>query len=162
VSQPGTACAEGLRVTPPRRIAVARGESAVLDLGRLTRLEVDSDVAYGDLDADGADEAAVHVICTFGANGADDSVQVWSLRNGTPAIVDTIAEPPARLAGSFPPAVKKVAISDGDVVVTWTHYADDDPNCCPSQETVLRYQLDDGSLRQVGRAVTTAAPQVNG
>jgi hypothetical protein len=165
VPQPGTACAEGLRVTPPRRIAVADGQSSLLDLGRLTRLEVDAAVAYGDLDGDGSDEAAVHVVCSFGANGADDSIQVWSVRNGSPAIVDTLSEPPARLAGPLPPAVKRVAISDGEVVVTWTHYGDDDPNCCPSQQTVLRYQLDDGSLHQVGRAVTTAAAttaQVNG
>jgi LppP/LprE lipoprotein len=163
VSQPGSACAEGLRVTPPRRIAVARGESALLDLGTLTRLEVDPVVAYGDLDRDGSDEAAVHVVCTFGANGADDSIQVWSVRNGSPSVVDTLSEPPARLAGPLPPAVKKVAISDGEVSVTWTHYDEDDPNCCPSQQTVLRYELRDGALHQVGRAVTTAASvQVNG
>jgi hypothetical protein len=155
VSQPGTACSEGLRITPPRRIAVAGGESALLDLGMLTRLQVDPDVAYGDLDGDGSDEAAVHVVCEFGANGADDSIQVWSLSNGSPAIVDTLSEPPARLAGPLPPAVKRVAITDGEVVVTWTHYGDDDPNCCPSRQTVLRYQLDDGALHQVGRAVTT-------
>ncbi len=134
---------------------MAGGESALLDLGRLTRLEVDPDVAYGDLDGDGSDEAAVHVVCSFGANGADDSIQVWSVSNGSPAIVDTLSEPPARLAGPLPPAVKRVAITDGEVVVTWTRYADGDPECCPSQQIVLHYSLDDGTLHQVGRAVTT-------
>jgi hypothetical protein len=161
LSQPGTACAEGLRITPPRRIAMARGESALLDLGRLTRLEVDPDVAYGDLDGDGSDEAAVHVVCTFGANGADDSVQVWSVRNGSPTIAATLSDPPSRLAGPLPPSVEQVAISDGEVVVTWSHYDDGDPHCCPSQQTVVRYALDDGSLHQVGRAVTSSV-EVNG
>jgi len=155
VSQPGSACSEGLRVAPPKRIAVDRGSSALLDLGRLTRLEVDDKVAYGDLDGDGADEAVVHAVCTFGANGAEDTLAVWAMEDGDPVVVDTLAEPSTRLTGPFPPAVKKVAVADDEVAVTWTHYAADDPNCCPSQQTVLRYQLDDGSLRQVGRAATT-------
>ena len=76
------ACAEGLRFTPPAAIPVARGRSAVVDIGRITRLEVDPDVAYGDLDGDGNDEAVVHVVCTYGANGAEDTVHVWTQRRG--------------------------------------------------------------------------------
>ena len=78
VAPPGSACAEGLRFTPPAAIPVARGRSPVLDIGRFTRLEVDPDVAYGDLDGDGNDEAVVHVVCTYGANGAEDTVHVWT------------------------------------------------------------------------------------
>lgn len=158
VAQPGTACADGLRISPPRRISVDGGESGLLDLGRQTRLEVDDVVAFGDLDDDGADEAVVHATCTYGANGAQDTVQVWTLDgDGDPVVVATIDEPSTRLTGPLPPAVKSVAVRDGEVAVTWTSYDDDDPNCCPSKQTVLRYALDGDALEQVGRPVTRAA-----
>jgi hypothetical protein len=158
LSQPGSACAEGLRIAPPRRISVDEGESGLLDLGRLTRLEVDDTVVYGDLDGDGSDEAVVHAVCSYGANGAQDTIQVWSVDDeDDPVLVDSLPEPPARVTGPLPPAVKDIAVDDAELVVTWTHYGDDDPNCCPSQQTALRYELDDDALDQVGRAVTTDA-----
>ena len=155
VAQPGTTCADGLRIAPPRRIAVDRGQSGLLDLGRLTRLEVDDDVAYGDLDGDGAEEAVVHTVCAYGANGAQDTVQVWAVDDGEPVLVDTLGEPSTRVTGPKPPALVDAAVEDGELTLTWTHYAEDDPNCCPSGETSLRYELDDGALDQVGRAVNT-------
>jgi hypothetical protein len=158
VAQPGTACADGLRISPPKRIAVDAGASALLDLGRQTRLEVDDAVVYGDLDGDGAEEAVVHATCTYGANGAQDTVQVWALDDdGDPVLAASVDEPPARLTGPLPPSVKTVVVRDGEVAVTWTHYDDDDPNCCPSKQTALRYELDGDALDQVGRAVTRAA-----
>jgi hypothetical protein len=156
LAQPGTTCAEGLRIAPPRRIAVDEGESGLLDLGRLTRLEVDDDVAYGDLDGDGAEEAVVHTVCAYGANGAQDTVQVWAIDDNEPVLVDTLGEPSTRVTGPLPPALVDAAVDDGELVLTWTRYGEDDPNCCPGGETALRYELDDGALDQVGRAVTTA------
>ncbi|HET8617587.1 MAG TPA: LppP/LprE family lipoprotein [Acidimicrobiales bacterium] len=155
LAQPGTTCAEGLRITPPRRIEVDEGESGLLDLGRLTRLEVDGDVTYGDVDGDGAEEAVVHTVCAYGANGAQDSVQVWSVEDDEPVLVDTLGEPSTRVTGPLPPALVDTSVDDGQLVVRWTRYGDDDPNCCPSGQTTLRYELDDGALDQVGRAVNT-------
>jgi len=155
LAQPGTTCAEGLRIAPPRRIAVDEGESGLLDLGRLTRLEVDHDVEYGDLDGDGAEEAVVHTVCAYGANGAQDTVQVWAVDDDEPVLVDTLGEPSTRVTGPLPPALVDAAVDDGELVLTWTHYGEDDPNCCPGGKTALRYELDDGALDQVGRAVTT-------
>ena len=158
LAQPGTVCAEGLRIAPPRRISVDEGHSGLLDLGRLTRLEVDDAVVYGDLDGDGSDEAVVHALCTYGANGSQDTIQVWSVNSDDdPTLVDSLSEPPARVTGPFPPAVKAIVVRNGQLLVTWTHYRDGDPNCCASQQTVLRYELDDGALDQVGRAATSDA-----
>ena len=146
LAQPGAACADGLRIAPPRRISVDEGESRLLDLGRLTRLQVDDTVLYADLDGDGSDEAA------------QDTIQVWSVDgDDDPVLVDSLSEPPVRVTGPLPPALKDVAVDDGELVVTWTHYRDDDPNCCPSQQTVLHYSLDDDALDQVGRAATSNA-----
>jgi hypothetical protein len=157
VSQPGSACRQGLSITPPKRIAVDAGKSGLLDLGRLTRLEVDRAVTYGDLDGDGHAEAVVHAVCTFGANGAQDTVQVWRMDGSDPVLVASLSEPPAKVTGPFPPAVKRITVANARMSVTWTHYAGTDPNCCPSRQTVIRYRLDDGALRQVGKPVTTDA-----
>lgn len=157
VSQPGSACRKGLSITPPKRIAVAAGQSGLLDLGRLTRLEVDKNVAYGDLDGDGAAEAVVHAVCSFGANGAQDTVQVWRMDGGDPALVATVNAPSTKVTGPFPASVKSIAVAGGRVTVTWTHFAAADPHCCPSQQTVIRYRLDDGALRAVGKPTTSTA-----
>jgi hypothetical protein len=159
VAPPGSACAEGLRFTPPAAIPVAGGRSPVLDIGRFTRLEVDPNVAYGDLDGDGGDEAVVHVVCTYGANGAEDTVHVWTqTRAGRTVHVASLTEPPRSVTGPLPPAVADVAVDGRRVEVTWTHYTAGDPNCCPSRLTTVSYELDGDRLDRVGRAVTRAAP----
>lgn len=155
VAQPGNACAQGLSIAPPKRIAVDAGSSALLDLGRLTRLKVHRAVDYGDLNGDGADEAVVHAECSYGANGSEESVQVWAMRGGDPVLVDTVSPPSARVSGPLPPAVKNISVRKARVTVTWTSYAADDPFCCPTRQSVVRYRLTDGALHQVGRVVTT-------
>jgi hypothetical protein len=157
VAPPGSACAEGLRFTPPAAIPVASGRSSVLDIGRVTRLEVDPDVAYGDLDGDGNDEAVVHVVCTYGANGAEDTVHVWTQRRGRTVHLASVTEPPRSITGPLPPAVAGVAVHASQVEVTWTRYAAGDPNCCPSRLTTVTYRLEGDALDRVGRPVTRAA-----
>lgn len=147
VAQPGSACREGLRFAAPSEIPVQGGQSRVLDLGRLTQLSVDSDVAYGDLNGDGVDDAVVHVVCTFGASGGEDSVHAWTLGNGRPDLLASIDEPPAELAGPFTPRIEDVSVGAGEVTVTWSHHAEGDPNCCPSQETAISYTLDGNQLQ---------------
>jgi hypothetical protein len=157
VAPPGSACTEGLRFTPPAAIPVTRGRSSVLDIGRVTRLEVDSDVVYGDLDGNGNDEAVVHVVCTYGANGAEDTVHVWTQRRGHTVHVASLTEPPRSVTGALPPAVAGVAVHGSQVQVTWTRYSADDANCCPSRLTTVTYELDGDALERVGRPVTRAA-----
>jgi hypothetical protein len=157
VAPPGSACSEGLRFTPPAAIPVAGGRSPVLDIGRVTRLEVDADVVYGDLDGNGNDEAVVHVVCTYGANGAEDTVHVWTQRRGSTVHVASLTEPPRSVTGALPPAVAGVAVHGSQVEVTWTRYAADDPNCCPSRLTTVTYELDGDELDRVGRPVSRAA-----
>jgi LppP/LprE lipoprotein len=157
VAPPGSACSEGLRFTPPAAIPVAGGRSSVLDIGRVTRLEVDPDVVYGDLDGNGNDEAVVHVVCTYGANGAEDTVHVWTQRRGRTVHVASLTEPPRSVTGALPPAVAGVAVHGSQVEVTWTRYAADDPNCCPSRLTTVTYELDGDELGRVGRPVSRAA-----
>jgi hypothetical protein len=158
VDQVGGTCDDALAGTVPRSISVSEGESAVLDDDMLTRLEVDGAVTYGDVDGDGRDEAVVHTVCAYGANGAQDSIQVWDLETGTAEVKASMGEPPASITGPLPPAVKSVAVdADGTLAVTWTHYAADDPNCCPSLESTVHYLVTGGRITQVGTADTEPA-----
>jgi hypothetical protein len=158
VAPPGSACAEGLRFAPPATIAVEAGRSPVLDVARFTRLEIDPAVTYGNVDGDGDDEAVVHVVCSYGANGAEDTVHVWDLRRGQVDHLAAVREPPESVTGPLLPAVSDVAVVDGGrIAITWTSYAADDPNCCPSRLTTVTYELGGETLRQVGEADTRAA-----
>jgi hypothetical protein len=156
IDQPGDACAGG-PVQVPQVITVAGGASGLLDRDHVVELQVDGDVAYGDVDADGLDEAVVHTVCAFGANGAIDNVQVWDLDSGIAVAKASVGEPPASLTGPFPPTVTDVQVVDGTLEVTWTHYGDDDPNCCPSSQTTLQYVVDGSEVTQVGDPRTSAA-----
>ena len=158
VDQVGSSCDDALTGAVPRSISVTEGQSAILDEDLFTRLDVDGDVTYGDLDGDGRDEAVVHTVCAYGANGAQDSIQVWDLDTGTAEVKASMGEPPASITGPLPPAVKTVAVDDaGTLAVTWTHYAADDPNCCPSLESTLHYLVTGGKITQAGAADTEPA-----
>jgi hypothetical protein len=153
VAQPGSACSDGLRFAPPSAIDVSGGVSQVLDLARLTQLTVDPEVTYGDLDGDGAEEAVVHVTCAYGANGSIDSLHVWDVDGDRLVHVAGLDEPGASASGGRPPAVEDVSASDDGVTVTWSHYADGDANCCPSEQARLTYTLDGNRLEAQGEPV---------
>jgi hypothetical protein len=159
VAQPGEACSNGLRFAPPGQIPVRGGRSQVLDLAQLTQLVVDPDVAYSDLDGDGAEEAVVHVTCTFGANGTEDSVDVWSLEGDEPVQLASLDAPPETLDSDLPPTVQSVGASDGRVVVNWSSFSEGTPQCCPDEQVRASYQLDDDELSTVGDLVTRALGQ---
>ena len=146
VAQPGSLCAGPLSGTAPRIIALDGGTSPLLDESTFARLEVADDIAYADLDGDGRDEAVVHASCTYGANGVEDSVQVWTVRGRLPMLVDAVSGAPEEVAedSAFPPTVLDVDVDGDEVVVTFTHHDDGDPHCCPSRATEVRYELDGG------------------
>ncbi len=153
VAQPGGGCTEALP-DAPRLIQVEHGESLLLDEPSFTRLEVDGDVLYADLDGDGADEAVVHAVCNYGANGAQHSVQVWTVNVRVPKLVATITGAPDDVAddSEFPPAVRDIEVDGSELAVTFTRYAAGTPHCCPTEQAVVTYELDDG-LEAVGNAV---------
>jgi hypothetical protein len=152
IGQPGVACSDALPGAAPLSIGVTAGESALLDEGTFARLEVDPDVLYADLDGDGDDEAVVRATCSFGANGAEETVQVWSANGRLPLLVDTVTGPPRSVAGGsrFPPSLLDVAVDGGELQITFGVYDDDAPHCCPTSEAVVTYELD-GGLSVVGR-----------
>lgn len=157
IAQPGSTCSNGLRFAPPGRIPVSDGRSQVLDLAQLTQLLVDPNVSYADVDGNGSEEAVVHVTCTYGANGSEDTVDVWALEGDEPVVLASVEEPPDSLDSELPSKVQGVDVSGDRVVVTWSQYADGDANCCPSQQARVSYALDGDELTAVGEPRVTAA-----
>jgi hypothetical protein len=151
LTQPGVSCSEALPGAAPRSIGVSHGASALLDAATFAQLSVDPGVLYGDLDGDGSDEAVVRATCTYGANGAEDTVQVWAANGRLPLLIDTITAAPDSVADDsrFPPQLLDVALDGDEVLLTYGVYADDAPHCCPSAQAVVTYELD-GGLTVVG------------
>lgn len=145
VAQPGRGCADALG-SAPELISVSGGSSGRLDDATLAELSVDPDVSYADLDGDGEDEAVVRVTCDYGANGVQDTVQVWTANWRLAQLVDTVRAAPADVADDsrFPPTVAAVDVDGASVVVSWSVWADDDPHCCPSRQATVSYELDGG------------------
>lgn len=146
VAQPGVTCADALPGATPRVIGVAGGASGVLDDTTLARLRVDPTVRYGDLDGDGTDEAVVRATCDYGANGAEDTVQVWGANGRLATLVDTVTGAPEAVADEsrFPPRVVDVAVDGGTLEITFSVHSADDPHCCASEQAVVSYTLDGG------------------
>jgi hypothetical protein len=154
IDQPGETCSEGLEGETPGVIPVEQGESALLDPERIVRLEVKGAPSYGDLDGDGDDEAVVHAVCAYGANGAQDTVEVWDLDSGRPRAAASLAEAPASIESRFPPVARDVTIEDGEVVVTWDAYSERTPRCCPDRQAEVRYDLIGDQLLLTGAPET--------
>lgn len=128
-------------------IEMSDGVSEVLDSLNFSHLEVQEE-AFGDLTGDGGDEAAVHSVCRYGASGRQHEVQVWqSSDDGVPTPVAVVPAPDAAADTPFPAEVSSVEIVDEVLEVTWLQYEEGDPNCCPSGEQVVRYELTDGEVR---------------
>src|SRR6266508_2665307 len=157
IDQSGSTCREGVQGDVPQTVQVSNGTSGLLDAERFARLLVDSNVVYGDLNGDGIDEAIVHTICAYGANGTAATVEVWSLANGTPKQIAKIGEPPLPVTGGFPGAVQSISVDGDELVVDWSSYSAEAAHCCPNLKTTMHYALEGRELRAVGATVTTPA-----
>jgi hypothetical protein len=148
IDQSPDMCAEGLDGRALSRMDVIQmtgGDSGLIDPVQYTRLTVSPDVSYADLTGDGVENAVVHAICFYGANGTQHTLQIWDLNTpgsaGEPGIVAAITALPSEVTGPLPADIKGYTVSGGVIEVVWTSYTDDDPNCCPSLETRIRYRV---------------------
>ena len=76
------------------------------------------------------EEAVVHTVCAYGANGAEDTVQVWAHDGRRPG--RHAGRPPERRSPAAAAAWSTGGRRRRASRSRWTHYADDDPNCCPA------------------------------
>lgn len=104
------------------------------------------DVTYGDLNADGADEAIVLWFWDatdsggngYGTPGAD----VYSMVGGKPVLLSSI-EGGSKGDGGM---INDILVKDGKVIVSRTVWQDGDPTCCPTLSTVEEWSLKSGKI----------------
>jgi hypothetical protein len=96
-------------------------------------------VAFGDLDGDGLEDAAVVLLTDPGASGTFYYLAAVINQGGRP---DNVA---ARLLGDRV-KIKKVSVEQGDIVIDMIAHGPDDPVCCPSKRVVRTYRLEEGHL----------------
>ncbi len=95
--------------------------------------------AFGDLDGDGVEDAAVVLATSGGGSGTFISLEAVINDQGTPKHVAT-----AFLGDRV--QVNSVVIESGIITVDMVTHGPDDPLCCPTLEVTQRYELQGDTL----------------
>jgi hypothetical protein len=127
-------------VTPPVQLQDGRYRAAALaDGGPPAALVLGKTVAYGDLDGDGAEEAAVTLAAEPGAGEPVRYLAVVAVRAGAPENIAT-----TQLGERV--QVETVQIMGEQIeVIVWAFAPSDGP-CCPSLRLTRVYRLQEGQL----------------
>jgi hypothetical protein len=96
-------------------------------------------MAFGDLNNDGAGDAAVLVAENYGGSGTFVSLVVFLNKDGQP--VQTAITPI-----DDRPEIQDVSITDGRIALEATIHSFEDPMCCPTLGTTRHYALDASEL----------------
>ena len=98
------------------------------------------DVAFGQI-ADGREAAAAILVTDPGGSGTFYSLALVVMEDGVPANI-------ASTALGDRVQIQDIYFQDGEIVVRMITQGPNDPMCCPTQEVVQTYVLEDGELVQ--------------
>jgi predicted small lipoprotein YifL len=98
--------------------------------------------AFGDLNGDGVDDAAVVLATSGGGSGTFISLEAVLNDQGRPKHVAT-----ASLGDRA--QIKSVAIESGEITVDMVTHGPEDPMCCPTLEVTQKYKLEGDTLVQL-------------
>ena len=98
--------------------------------------------AFGDLNGDGVDDAAVILIENSGGSGNFRYLAAVINEGGAPVNVAT------QFVGDREQA-KAISIDGNEITVDMVAHGPDDPMCCPTQEVTKKYRLRDDQLVEV-------------
>jgi hypothetical protein len=164
VTLPGAVCGASHRIHLHRHLAVVvshrwgkRWRSPAWPAW--PRVTVDSGwkpVVYGDLDGDGADEAALGVGCNNGGGTADGYLayaqMIFAAGKKSPQAI-SIVTPRQRPNPNVLPTLLQVAIRRGKIVAHEAWYGPSDGTCCPMGRSTTTWKYADGRLRPVTTVV---------
>ena len=99
-------------------------------------------IAFGDLNGDGVQDAAVILLSSGGGSGGFFELAAMINQNGTPvqASLQSLGD---RVD------IKSIAIRSGTIIVDMLTHGPDDAQCCPSVRETQRYQLEGRRLVRV-------------
>ena len=108
--------------------------------------------SFGDLDGDGRDEAALHVVCANGGGTAGGQLEfsalIFRAVGGSLRVVGIITpQQPLGPDGPHVPLTGLVAIERGKVVVSEAWYGSHDGDCCASGRAKTIWTYAHGKLR---------------
>jgi heat shock protein HslJ len=106
-------------------------------------------VAFGDLDGDGIDDAAVILAANAGGSGTFLSLEAMGNEGGEPAHRATY--PLGDRA-----QIESLAIESGQIVLEMVTHGPDDPMCCPTQRAEQTYVLQGDELVQTSSQVISS------
>ncbi len=98
--------------------------------------------AFGDLNDDGVDDAAVILIESSGGSGNFRYLAAVINEDGVPVNIAT------QFIGDRE-RIQAVSIEDGEIAVEMLAHGPGDPMCCPTQEVTKRFRLEGGQLVEV-------------
>jgi heat shock protein HslJ len=108
-------------------------------------------VAFGDLDGDGVEDAAVILAANAGGSGTFISLEAVRNEGGEPVHL-----------ASYPLGdrvrIESLAIEGGQILLEMITHGPDDPMCCPTQQVVQTYALREGELEQTSSQVISPGP----
>ena len=111
--------------------------------------------AFGDLNDDGAEDAAVVLI---GGGGSGDIFHELAIVLAQDeAYVNAATEP---LGADI--TIENLIIEDGKVIVEFIGFGPDDPECCPTQLLSRTYVMTDGTLQLVDESQSEAPTSMGG
>ena len=98
--------------------------------------------AFGDLNGDGVDDAAVILATSGGGSGTFISLEAIINDQGTPKHVAS-----AELGDRA--KIEAVVIESGEITVEMVTHGPEDPMCCPTVEATQQYKLQGDTLVQI-------------
>jgi len=108
-------------------------------------------IAFGDLDDDGVEDAAVILAANAGGSGTFISLEAVRNEGGEPVHLATCS-----LGDRV--RIESLAIEGGQIVLEMITHGPDDPLCCPTQRVVQTYALRGDELEQTSSQVISSGP----
>jgi hypothetical protein len=99
-------------------------------------------VAFGDLNGDGIDDAAVILATNTGGSGTFIYLNAVLNDKGAAKFASSIS-----LGDRVSP--RTITISEGVLTVDEIRHGPSDPLCCPTQQATLKFKLVDGKLVEI-------------
>jgi len=130
---------------------VGLSDGEYLDSERRLRILLAPFYAFGDLDGDGSDNAAVVLVTDPGGSGTFFDLAVLSEQGGAPVNV-------ASRALGDRVDLRSLSIENGRITIDMISHGPNDPMCCPSLREIVTFELRGAALTETTREIVEGEP----